>query len=155
LEYEILVINALPRELAAIRERVSLPELSETFPRLLNEVWQLLNESKVHSTGHNVTLYESAEHDASGVLVFEAWFGVEVHEALPDSNRVRSAQTPGGAVACTMHLGTYDGVAEAHEALQRWCEANNRPITGKSWEVYGAWSDEASKLRTDVFYELA
>jgi len=42
----------------------------------------------------------------------------------------------------------------AHDAVQVWCRANNHPITGLSWEVYGDWEEDPQKLQTEVFYLL-
>jgi hypothetical protein len=32
--------------------------------------------------------------------------------------------------------------------------ANNRHFAGKSWEIYGDWSDDPSKLETTIMYLL-
>jgi effector-binding domain-containing protein len=40
----------------------------------------------------------------------------------------------------------------AHEAIHQWARENERRLTGTSWEVYGHWSDDPAKLRTDIYY---
>jgi len=53
-----------------------------------------------------------------------------------------------------VHVGAYDRLKEAHDAIHAWRKANNRVFAGKSWEIYGDWSDDPSKLETTVRYLL-
>jgi len=36
-----------------------------------------------------------------------------------------------------------------------WCRSQGHRLSGTRWEVYGHWTDDPSKLRTDVYYLLA
>ena len=66
-----------------------------------------------------------------------------------------NASTPAGAVATTVYWGPYDKMGPAHEAIHKWARENSRKLAGPSWEIYGHWSDDPAKLRTDIFYLLA
>jgi GyrI-like small molecule binding domain len=66
-----------------------------------------------------------------------------------------NATTPAGRVATTVHLGPYDRMKPAHDAIHQWAKAHNRPLAGPSWEIYGHWTDDPDSLRTDIFYLLA
>jgi len=66
-----------------------------------------------------------------------------------------NASTPAGTVATTVYMGPYDRMKPAHEAVHKWARENGRPLAGPSWEVYGHWSDDPAKLRTDIFYLLS
>jgi len=52
----------------------------------------------------------------------------------------------------------YNRLGAAHATIREWCEANNRRLSGPSWEIYGHWQQEwdrdASLIRTDVYYLL-
>jgi effector-binding domain-containing protein len=80
--------------------------------------------------------------------------GVEVDRTFPDGERVVCSATPAGLAATTAHFGPYDRLGAAHEAIQRWCAANHLALAGPSWAIYGHWTDDSAKLRTDVFYLL-
>ena len=80
--------------------------------------------------------------------------GVEVGAPFEGSDGVLCSELPGGLVATTMHLGPYDRLGEAHDALHRWCRENGHALAGPSWEVYGHWDDDPERLRTDIFYLL-
>ncbi|WP_395739374.1 hypothetical protein [Prosthecobacter sp.] len=42
--------------------------------------------------------------------------------------------------------------------IRRFCADQGHRLTGVSWEIYGhwdeSWNKDASKIRTDVFYQL-
>ncbi|SRR5579883_430692 len=59
---------------------------------------------------------------------------------------------PRGLVATTTYWGPYDRMKPAHDAIHTWARENGRKLAGPSWEIYGHWSDDPAKLRTDIFY---
>lgn len=61
---------------------------------------------------------------------------------------------PAGQVAVAVHVGGYDRIKETPDAIHVWREANNRSFAGQSWEIYGDWSDDPSKLETTIMYLL-
>ena len=38
--------------------------------------------------------------------------------------------------------------------VHAWRAAKNRVFAGKSWEIYGDWSDDPAKLETTIVYLL-
>ncbi len=63
-------------------------------------------------------------------------------------------QTPAGQAAVALHTGSYASLVTTHDAIHAWCKAQNRVIADASWELYGDWTDDESKLETTVFYLL-
>jgi len=84
----------------------------------------------------------------------DIYFGVQVTRSFSDEGEVVCTQTPAGEVAMTTHVGNYDKLAAAHNAIRRWCIASGRAFDGCSWEIYGDWTDDTSKLETQVVYLL-
>jgi effector-binding domain-containing protein len=82
-------------------------------------------------------------------------FGVEVARAFESCGEVCATETPAGMAAVATHVGAYDRMKETHDAIHAWRAANNRAFAGKSWEIYGDWSDHPSKLETTIMYLLA
>ena len=87
----------------------------------------------------NVVLYP-----ATCAEEFEIACGVQVETG-------GNAATPGGTVATTVYWGPYRLMKPAHAAIHEWARENGRQL-GPSWEVYGHWSDDPAKLRTDICY---
>jgi effector-binding domain-containing protein len=82
-------------------------------------------------------------------------FGVEVTRSFSPSGEVYETMTPPGEAAIAVHRGGYDQLHGAHHAIHQWAKSHDRIFAGTSWEIYGDWSDDPSKLETIVVYLLA
>jgi effector-binding domain-containing protein len=144
-------VNA--RTLAAVRRQVRIGEVGSAWGPALDQVWAFLRcQPGLRSDGHNVFLYH---HPSQRGAPMEVDFGVEVTRRFEPSGEVRPVETPAGEVAMAVHVGGYDRLKEAHDAVHAWAAANRRAIGGQSWEIYGDWSDDPSKVETTVVYLLA
>ena len=81
-------------------------------------------------------------------------FGVEVVRTFEREGEVAPAETPAGEVAMAVHVGGYDQIRRAPDAIHGWRARSGRAFAGLSWEIYGDWSDDPSKLETTVCYLL-
>jgi len=81
-------------------------------------------------------------------------FGVEVTRAFATAGDVHCVETPAGEAATAVHVGRYDQLARTHEAIHAWCAAQRRAIGGMSWEIYGDWTNDETKLETTLVYLL-
>jgi effector-binding domain-containing protein len=81
-------------------------------------------------------------------------FGVQVVRPFEADGDVFCAMTPAGEVATTPHHGPYAGLKSGHEAVHAWIRQNGRLVGGWSWEIYGDWSDDPTKLETQIVYPL-
>ena len=82
-------------------------------------------------------------------------FGVQVARPFEREGNVQCIETPTGEVARTVHVGPYDRLGDAHNAIHAWCAANNQKIAQASWEIYGDWNDDPALLETTIKYLLA
>ena len=82
-------------------------------------------------------------------------FGVQVGRPFQDEGEIICAETPAGEVAMTTHIGSYAGLAAAHNAVHAWRAATGRAFGGYSWEIYGDWTNDETKLETQVVYLLS
>jgi effector-binding domain-containing protein len=143
---------ARPRKLAAVRRRVPIGAVGSAWRPALDQVWEFLrSRPELRAAGHNVFLYHHPTHRDEPM---EVDFGVEVTAAFEPSGEVCATRTPGGEVATAVHVGAYDRLRETHEAIHAWAAAHRRGFAGQSWEIYGDWSDDPSRLRTTVVYLL-
>jgi effector-binding domain-containing protein len=81
-------------------------------------------------------------------------FGVQVIRPFEGEGEVIYTETPAGEVAMVTHIGSYDRLAAAYDAIHAWQESTGRAFAGYSWEIYGDWADDATKLETEVVYLL-
>jgi len=75
--------------------------------------------------------------------------------AFEPAGEIVCTATPSGNVAMTVHVGGYDGLHRAHDAIRAWAAREARILGGTSWEIYGDWSDDPAKLETTVCYLLS
>ena len=141
-----------PRKLAAVRRRVQVGEVAAAWRPALDEVWAFLRSHPgLHTGGHNVFVYH---RPASRDEPMEVDFGVEVSRTFEPAGDVVPAETPAGGVAVAVHVGGYDQIHRAHDAIHAWRAREGRTFAGTSWEIYGDWSDDPSKVETTVCYLL-
>jgi GyrI-like small molecule binding protein len=147
--YTVELQHVEPRQLAAASGEVSdRAQIGRIMIGLLDQVWPVLRGQGA-TTGHNVVLYKGT---SGGRLRMDA--GVEVSGGFKPTDVVRPVSTPAGEVATVTHWGDYTAMRPAYAALEEWCRANQRRTTGVSWEVYGDWFEDSSRVRTDIFFLL-
>ena len=141
-----------PRILAAVRRKVSIGEIGGAWRPALDQVWELLRaQPGLRTDGHNIFLYH---HPARRSDPMDVDFGVEVVREFAPKGEIRPVKTPAGEVAAATHVGPYDRLGHAHDAIHAWASANHRPFAGQSWEIYGDWNDDPAKLETTIMYLL-
>ena len=139
-------------KLAAVRRHVAIGGVGTAWRPALDKVREFLRtQPGLRTDGHNVFLYH---HPIRRDLPMDVDFGVEVTRAFESAGEVYATEAPAGMVALAVHVGDYDRMKETHDAIDAWREASNRAFAGKSWEIYGDWSDNPSKLETTIMYLL-
>ena len=135
-----------PRKLAAVRRQVAIGGVAVAWRPALDKVWEFLrSQPGLRADGHNIFLYH---HGASREAPVAVDFGVEVTRAFDPVGEVYATETPAGEVASAVHIGGYDRLGVAHEAVQAWCATNHRTLARKSWEISRATdAREATRSR--------
>ncbi len=136
--------------LAVIRRQATASELARLVPECCGLVWNAVRTQQAQA-GRHIAIYWD------GSIRLEV--GVELYGPFAEDGEVVRSATPAGPVASTTHFGPYGGLGAAHEAVHRWCRANNQRLAGPKWEIYGHWQREwnadPSQIRTDVYYLLS
>ena len=149
--YSVSLQVATPRTIAAVQARVPIGTVSTSFRRYLDQVYAAARSGAIHLDGQNVFVYHCAPEQPAEMDVA---FGVGIKEPFIAIGAVEPTSLPVGEVATTTHWGSYAKLGAAHDAVVQWCRSNGRMRTGASWEVYGHWTDDEARLRTDVFHLL-
>jgi effector-binding domain-containing protein len=140
MQYTVDIKQVAEQPISVVRGRTSMVNLPVRIRELFDQFY-----AGFKSKGElNLVYYPGP--DVAGE--FEIACGVQVEEG-------GNASTPGGTVATTVQVGSYDQMKQAHGAIHQWIRENGRRHAGPSWEVYGHWSEDPAKLRTDIFYLLA
>lgn len=67
---------------------------------------------------------------------FEVEAGFPTHLAVEGAGGVVSSELPGGPAAVTIHVGPYDAMKPAYEAILAWLAERGASPEGAAWEVY-------------------
>jgi effector-binding domain-containing protein len=149
---DVTIQTVSPRTLAAVRRRVLIGSVGTAWRPALDEVWAFLRgHPGLRTDGHNVFVYH---HPESRDAPMDVDFGVEVTSTFEAAGDVFPTETPAGEVAMAVHVGAYDRLRLAHDAIHAWREREQRVFAGVSWEIYGDWSDDPAKLETTICYLL-
>lgn len=153
MNYQVVTKTVSSQPLAAVRRRVRIGEVVSAWKPALDLVWEFLGRHQgLRTDGHNCFLYH---HPANREAPMEVDFGVQVIRPFADEGEVICTATPAGEVVMTTHIGSYAGLAAAHNAVHSWRAATGRAFGGCSWEIYGDWTDDEAKLETQVVYLLS
>ncbi|MEO8394513.1 MAG: GyrI-like domain-containing protein [Chloroflexota bacterium] len=155
MDAEVSIQEVAQQYLAAVREHTTSRTLAPTIRRLLNEnaIYPFLKAAEIKEHSHNVFVFwDDEEKAADQGLTIEV--AVQVFAPFTGNGRVICSSTPQGKAATLLHVGAYEELGRTHAAIIQWCRANEHPITGLRWEIYGRWNDDPNQRFTDVFYLL-
>ena len=153
MSHQVVTKTVSPQSLAAVRRRVRIGHVGSAWGPALDLVWEFLRRHDgIRVDGHNCFLYR---HPTDDSRIMDVHFGVQVVRSFEVEGEVIYTETPAGEVAMTTHVGSYAGLGAAHNAIHSWRAKTGRALGGYSWEIYGDWTDDESKLETQVVYLLS
>jgi effector-binding domain-containing protein len=143
------IVDRQPQAVASIRVKCKPSEISATLAVLLPEVM-----AHVNSVGGRLAGPPFSRYHAFSESEIDIEAGIPVQARIEAGGRVANSELPGGRVVTAWHVGPYDGLSAAHEAMGAYIESKKLKITGGCWETY--WTDpgmvpDPSKWRTQLF----
>ena len=143
------VVDAESRRILAVRKKVRWTELGKVAIPSLDEVWKHIRANEITGCGHNVFIYRGMS-----ILGVEASFGVEVPEGVEAPEGFVIDETPSGKAATFHQYGDYSKLIDTNLTIRQWCKQQDLKVDNISWDLYGDWDEDPTKVRTDVFYHL-
>lgn len=114
----------------------------EEIIALLNRVWPVIKGAGIKNDGINRVVY-----DADGTV----FAGVIADGADPQALGLERKHVQLTQYAYCKHIGPYRLLHQACDAMNQNVKARGYRTTWPMVEVYGHWSDDESKLETDLF----
>jgi effector-binding domain-containing protein len=150
--YEIEIKEIESQPTIGIRVTILPSELSEAMGEILPEVWSYLESRGIYPASPPFARYYAYGADA---VDMEAGFAVAA--PLSGDGRIVAGELPGGQVATTWHVGPYDTLTQAYDALRAWLKEQQWEEAGAPWEVY--WTDpgevpDPAAWRTEVLWPV-
>ena len=100
--------------------------------------------------GHNFILYRDNTREGITMTV-----GVLDRKPGGADPEVKVAHIPGGRVITATHWGDYGQMKSTYDVMEAEIRAKGLKRLPKSLEIYGDWSDDPTKVRTDLHIYLA
>jgi effector-binding domain-containing protein len=82
--------------------------------------------------------------------------GIPVAKKTPGQGEIQSAEIPAGKAAACLHIGPYDKIKPAYEALGQFLQAQGLQGTGVCYEIYlnDPQQTAPDKLQTQILFPV-
>ena len=145
MRYETQFVDLQAQPTAVVRGHVSKEGIPDFLGPAFGEVIVLLDKQGLHPTGAPFGRYLPTDDGG-----FDLTVGFPCSDVVEPVGRVEPSELPGGRVARTMHVGSYDEVGAAYEAVISWLTDEGCVVSGEPWECY-LDGPEVAEPRTEVF----
>ena len=129
--YAVTVERIEPQPAATMRGTTTPAEIGPTLARILPAVGGQIFAQEVKPAGPPFCRYHSFSPER-----VDLEGGITVQSEVQSAGDVQAIELPGGEVATTLHLGPYEKLGEAWDAMRAWFETEGREPAGPGWEVY-------------------
>jgi AraC family transcriptional regulator len=141
-----------PQSVLVIRKRVKRSEVAASLARLFGRIFEHTQRNGIALAGQPFTRIQEW---GPGLLLIDA--GLQVAAPAQGEGDIKPDTLPGGPAATTVHTGAYEGLADAHAAMQVWIEDHGLTPGAAPWEIYTTDPTEhpdPKDWRTDVVWPL-
>ena len=130
--------------LAAVGIAKDHSEIPTLIPQLLDRAWAQIRGTNVEGAGQNDVIYRNGGSQLTAV--------VQVPDDTPEPPApLVLAGIPAGRAVHVRHVGPYSKIPESVRRMFAWCAENGHTVVEPTWEVYGDWVEDESKLVTDIY----
>ena len=154
--YSVDLVELLPQPTLAITVETNPAGLGAVFERVYPALFAELGRQELAPSGPPYGRYHLFTPDGVTVEV-----GIPVDRVgsvgTTPSGEARPSELPGGEAAALYHVGPYEGLKAAHEALAAWLNTQGRAPRGGPWENYvvdPSRQPDPKRLRTRVLQAL-
>ena len=150
--YEIEVRELQPQATLAVRVSVPMSAISTVMGEVFGELYGYMGRAGLTPAGMPYARYHSF-----GAEEIDMEVGAPVSGVAEGEGRMVPGELPGGPAAVTWHIGPYDTLAAAYDAITAWMGQQGREPAGAPWEAYWTGPDtvtDPAEYRTEVFWPI-
>jgi effector-binding domain-containing protein len=151
MSYQCDLIEGPAQSALSVRVKTSVQNLPQEMGKAYGAIGQYLGELGKQPAGAPFAAYYNMDMQNLDVEI-----GFPVKEPLPAKGDIQASTIPGGKKATCLHLGPYDAIEPAYEAIMKWMKDNGYEATGVSYEFYLNDPNEVSPkdLKTQIAFPL-
>jgi predicted transcriptional regulator YdeE len=112
---------------------------------LMDKMWKIVKDKKLKNKGLNIWVYESGER---------VFAGVELDETLTEDAGLEEKDIRLSKYGAYKHVGPYNLIRQAGQAMTSELQKMGYKITQPYIEIYGHWTNDESKLETDLIVAI-
>jgi len=133
---EISIVEEKPMLVAGMRQRGHYKEIAEMLPALFEYIvgQRAIIAGPPLFLWHEKSVEDAQRADDSGNADMEVC--VPIAKKIPESEKVKCYELPGGTMAKIIHKGPYEECGQTYEKLFLWLEENDRKLSGPIREAY-------------------
>jgi effector-binding domain-containing protein len=151
MSYQVEVRQVEPHHVAAVEFRANAVDMPKNIGAAFQTVVDYLSKAGIQPTGPAVARYSLPDDNG----VFHVAAGFYVDAPFEGDGNVIPVELPAGDAACTTHIGPYQSLPQAYEAIFAWAKQNGRDTDTIMWEEYHSPPETPpSETRTEVYWPL-
>lgn len=151
MDFQCVIDERQSQPTLCVRTRAPATELRGVLGRAFGEILAVMGAQGQRPVGEPYVGYGNYDMNDLDLEI-----GFPAARPLEGRGDVVPSELPGGAWASTMHVGPYDQVGPAWEALHRFIVARQRQVGGRGYEFYlDGPETPPAQLRTRIAFPLA
>jgi effector-binding domain-containing protein len=149
--YQCEIVERTAQPALSMRRTVSIQELPQAVGQAFGQIGEYLQESGEPVAGAPFVAYYNMD-----MLALQIEIGMPVKHILPGIGDIQAGQMPSGRLATCLHVGPYEELGGAYEALTAFVRDTSYEPSGVSYEIYlnDPTSTPPQELRTQIFFPL-
>lgn len=150
MEYICEIVETKDQPVLSIRTRTKAQDLPPLIGQAYGKIMSRMTELAVEAAGNPFVAYYNLNMEDLDV---ELGFPVDVK--LNGEGEIQPGLIPGGLKATTMHIGPYEELSVAYEALNKFVRFQGKEPTGVAYEYYLDGPEvPMEKVRTIIVFPL-
>jgi effector-binding domain-containing protein len=134
----------------SVRTRAAVQDLPALFGKTYGAILGYLGELGEQPAGMPFAAYYNMDMQNLDIEI-----GFPVASKLAGRGEIQASEFPGGKLASLMHVGPYDQVGPAYEALAQWVKERGFEATGVAYELYYSGPETPpEEIRTEIVFPL-
>ena len=150
MEYQCELKEQAAQPALSVRTHAAVQELPSLIGKTYGAIMQYLAELGEQPAGMPFTAYYNMDMQNLDIEI-----GFPVAHPLAGKGEIQASEFPGGKLASVIHIGPYDQLGAAYEALGQWVKAQGYEATGVTYELYYSGPDTPpQEIRTEIIFPL-
>jgi effector-binding domain-containing protein len=151
MSYKCELIERTAQPALSIRTRGAVQDLPAILGRSLGAIGAYLGRMGQMPSGAPYVAYHNEDMQNLDLEI-----GFPVAKKMPGQGEIQAAEIPGGKAAACLHVGPYDKVKPAYEALGQFMQSQGYQGTGVCYEIYlnDPQQTPPEKLQTQILFPI-